>query len=223
MSASNIGADSLYVKKKALEKKAVDDTFEIFLRQNTIDTKNSSPYTPSVEKRILFNSIRQWSRMRRSVLGRGRCCRGCCGICVRGFTLIEVVVVLLLLGIIAAAVVSRMSDTTAYDLFSQREAVKAHLRLAQSRAMASSSPWGINFNSATTYYLFQGAGSTTPVRLLGEDNATVSLTAKGSGLTVSSAPRRITFDAYGSPGATTVTIATNGGNITVTKNTGFIP
>jgi prepilin-type N-terminal cleavage/methylation domain-containing protein len=141
----------------------------------------------------------------------------------KGFTMIEIVAVLLILGIIAAIAVSRMSDTTAYDLSSQMEVVKAHLRLAQSRAMASSSPWGINFASSTTYYLFQGAGSTTPVQLLGEDNATVSLTTKQSGLTIGSAPQRITFDAYGSPGTTNVTVTTNGGNITVTKNTGFIP
>jgi hypothetical protein len=57
----------------------------------------------------------------------------------------------------------------------------------------------------------------------GEDAATVSLTTKKSGLTISSAPQRITFDGYGSPGTTTLTVTTNGGNITVTKNTGFIP
>jgi prepilin-type N-terminal cleavage/methylation domain-containing protein len=140
-----------------------------------------------------------------------------------GFTMIEIVAVLLILGIIAAVVVSRMADTTPYDLSSQMEVVKAHLRLAQSRAMGSSSPWGINFTTTTTYYLFQDVGSTTPVQLLGEDNATVNLTTKQSGLTINSAPQRITFDAYGSPGTTTVTVTTNGGNITVTKNTGFIP
>ncbi len=140
-----------------------------------------------------------------------------------GFTMIEIIAVLLILGIIAAVVAVRMSDTSAYDLASQMEVVKAHLRLAQSRAMSSSSPWGINFATSTTYYLFQGSGSTTPVLLLGEDNATVNLTTKKSALTINSAPQRITFDAYGSPGTATVTVATSGGNITVTKNTGFIP
>jgi len=140
-----------------------------------------------------------------------------------GFTMIEIVAVLLILGIITAVVVSRMANTTAYDLSSQMEVLKAHLRLAQSRAMGSSSPWGINFATSTTYYLFQGTGSTTPVLILGEDNATVDLTIKKSGLTIGSTPQRITFDAYGSPGTTTITVTTNGGNITVTKGTGFIP
>jgi hypothetical protein len=89
--------------------------------------------------------------------------------------------------------------------------------------MGASSPWGINFPTSTTYYLFQGSGSTIPVQLLGEDDATVNLTTKKSGLTINSAPQRITFDAYGSPGTATVTVTTSGGNIVVTKNTGFIP
>ena len=137
--------------------------------------------------------------------------------------MIELVAVLVILGIIAAVVAVRLYSTSVYDLVSQMEVVKAHLRLAQSRAMSTSSSWGINFGSSTTYYLFQGDGSTTPVQIIGEDNATVNLTTKKSALIISSAPLRITFNAYGSPGATTVTIATSGGNITVTKNTGFIP
>jgi type II secretory pathway pseudopilin PulG len=140
-----------------------------------------------------------------------------------GFTMVEAIAVLLIIGIITAVVASRIGDTSSYDLSSQVEVVKGHLRLAQSRAMGSGVPWGINFDSATTYYLFQGDGSTTPVQLLGEDGATVSLTAKKSGLTIASAAQRVTFDAYGSPGASTITVTTNGGNITVTKNTGFIP
>lgn len=140
-----------------------------------------------------------------------------------GFTMIEAIVVLVILGIVAAVVAVRMSDTSAYDLASQVEVVKGHLRLAQSRAMGSGSPWGINFDSTKTYYLFQGAATAVAVQLLGEDNPAVSLTIKKSGLTITSAPQTITFDAYGSPGTTTVTVTTNGGNITVTKNTGFIP
>jgi MSHA pilin protein MshC len=140
-----------------------------------------------------------------------------------GFTMIEIIAVLLIIGIVAAVAVSRMGDTSAYDLAAQLEALKGHLRYAQSRAMGSNSPWGINMASTTTYYLFQGTGSTTPVLLPGEDSTTVSLTAKNSDLTINSAPQRITFDGYGSPGTTTITVTTSGGNITVTKNTGFIP
>lgn len=140
-----------------------------------------------------------------------------------GFTMIEVVAVLVVLGIVAAVVAVQMSGTSAYDLASQVEVIKGHLRLAQSRAMGSGTPWGINFATSTTYNLFQGTATTVAVQLPGEDSATVSLTVKKSDLTITSAPQTITFDAYGSPGTTTVTVATTGGNITITKNTGFIP
>jgi len=148
-----------------------------------------------------------------------------------GFTMIEVVAVLVILGIISAVVAVKMSGTSAYDLASQVEAIKGHLRYAQSRAMNDNLVvWGINFNNdSTTYYLFQGAGSTTPVQLPGEDSVTIDLTTKKSGLTIT--PVRITFNEFGSPcnasgtplTAADATVTTNGGTITITKNTGFIP
>ena len=147
-----------------------------------------------------------------------------------GFTMIEAIVVLVILGIFAAVVAVRMSGTGAYDLASQVEVVKGHLRYAQTRAMNSNLVvWGIYFTDPTHYYLFQGAGSTTPVLLPGEDSATIDLPAKKSGLTIT--PVRITFNEFGSPcdasgtplTAADATVTTNGGTITVTKNTGFIP
>ena len=143
----------------------------------------------------------------------------------RGFTMIEIISVLLLIGIIAIVAVVRLSSTSSYDLASQLEVLKVHLRLAQTRAMSASSPWGICFSSSSTYYMFEGDGSTTPVPIAGENSATVDLTTKKSALSITStaAIPRVTFDAYGSPGNTTLTITTSGGDITVTKNTGFIP
>ena len=143
---------------------------------------------------------------------------------IKGFTILEIVAVLLIVGIVSAVVLSRITSTNQTDLISQLEVVKSHLRYAQSRAMNSDTVWGIHFASATTYYLFQGAGSTVPVKLLGEENATVSLTAKGSNLTITPPEGgRVAFDGFGSPGTTDIVIATSGGGITVTANTGFIP
>ncbi len=142
----------------------------------------------------------------------------------QGFTMIEVIAVLVIMGILAVVAAVKMSNTSDYDLGSQVEVVKNHLRYAQIRAMNTDSIWGINFTSATTYYLFQGTGSTTPVIIPGEENATVNLVSKKTKLTVTPpAGGRITFDQYGSPGAATITINTNGGTITLTQNTGFIP
>jgi len=141
-----------------------------------------------------------------------------------GFTLIEVIAVLLIIGIVSAVVMTRMMDTSNSDLSSQVEVIKSHLRYAQIRAMNTDSVWGINFPSTTTYYLFQGTNTGTAVPLPGEDNAIVDLTTKKSKLTITPPTGgMVTFDSYGSPGSATIPIVTNGGTITVTKNTGFIP
>ncbi|HON60180.1 MAG TPA: type II secretion system protein [Smithella sp.] len=143
----------------------------------------------------------------------------------RGFTLMEMIAVLIIIGIVSTVIAVRMYDTRHYDIASQLEVVKSHLRYAQSKAMSSGSSWGINFNSSQTYYLFDAKAPTTPVIMLGEQNAVVNLGAGGkkSELTITSAPQVITFDAYGSPGQTALTVSTNGGDIVITKNTGFIP
>jgi len=137
--------------------------------------------------------------------------------------MIEIISVLVIIGIISAVALARMSSTSDYNVISQVEVVKAHLRLAQSRAMSASSPYGVNFASTTTYYLFQGTNTTTPIRFVGENSDTINLVTKKSSLTITSAPQVITFDAYGSPGTANITVVTTGGNITITENTGFIP
>ncbi len=150
----------------------------------------------------------------------------------RGFTMMEIISVLVILGIVAAVIASRFSGPREYDLASQLDVVKNHIRLAQSRAMNAYKSCGINFTSATTYYLFDANAPATPVHILGEKTATVDLGSGGkkSALTVTSAPQVITFngfgspiDASGNPVTTNVTLVTNAGNVTITKNTGFIP
>ena len=144
----------------------------------------------------------------------------------QGFTMIEVIAVLIIVGILAVVAAVKMSNTSDFDLASQLEVVKGHLRLAQAKALGSGSNWGINFTNSTTYYMHQATAPSTPVLMIGENNATVDLSTKKSALRITSAtsaPQQIEFDAFGSAGATTLTVATNGGNITITKNTGFIP
>ncbi len=72
-----------------------------------------------------------------------------------GMTLIEVVVILLVLGILALAVTSRLG-TGAVNLTATTDKVAADLRLVQAMAMNSSPGiWGLRFERAgQTYYLF---------------------------------------------------------------------
>ncbi|MEN6422255.1 MAG: prepilin-type N-terminal cleavage/methylation domain-containing protein, partial [Smithella sp.] len=82
-----------------------------------------------------------------------------------GFTMIEIISVLVIIAIVAAVVIARMASPKEYDLASQAEVVKTHLRLAQSRAMNSSQIWGINISGNTVYSLFNNGNTANVVRL----------------------------------------------------------
>ena len=147
----------------------------------------------------------------------------------RGFTIIEVIVVLIVLGIITAVIISRASSTATYTLRSEADVIKTHIRYAQARAMNTSTVWGINFPSSTTYSLFRNGDTTDTVVLPGVDSDPVTLP---SGVTVSTGI--VSFNDWGSPYAnatatgtsTNVTITVTCDeteSISITKNTGFIP
>jgi len=136
----------------------------------------------------------------------------------RGFTFLEVIAIIVVIGVLAAIAASRINSTDTYAISSELDKVQSHLRYAQGRAIRSNSSWGIRFNSSNTYWLFQTNAATKKV-IAGEDQNDITL----SKLTITSAPQTITFDGFGSPGATDITVATSGGNITVAANTGFIP
>ena len=154
----------------------------------------------------------------------------------RGFTLIEIVAVLIVIGIIGTAVtISSVYSTSANNPAAQAEVIKGHLRYAQARAMNSDVVWGIHFDSNKTYKLFTYDTSLTYLLLPGESSETKNL----EDMTLSpSGNVYVAFDSWGKPytytGAPPVTfsLAPSDINITVnnsesaiviTKNTGFIP
>jgi len=136
----------------------------------------------------------------------------------RGFTFIEVLAIIVVVGILAAIAVSRINSTDTYAISSELDKVQSHLRYAQGKAIRTNSSWGIRFNSSNTYWLFQ-TNAANKKAITGEDQNDITL----SKLTITSAPQTITFDGFGSPGAADITVSTSGGNITVAANTGFIP
>jgi prepilin-type N-terminal cleavage/methylation domain-containing protein len=152
----------------------------------------------------------------------------------KGFTLIEVIAVLIILGIITAVVVSRVGSNQ-NDLIPQADTVKTHLRFAQLKALADDvrpdgtpASWGIAF-TAGSYTLYNN-GAAAAINLPGENG---NSHAFPSGVTISGTPPTVTFDPYGSPvdssgtplpGNTTVTLTQGGVTrpITIANNTGFI-
>ena len=135
----------------------------------------------------------------------------------RGFTLIEIIAVLLLMGILSVvAVVHSNNLGVEADVRGAAEVVKNHLRYAQTKAMNADLGWGINF-----------AGSSYTL----EDANRVSAILPGDlpqGMTYAATVNPVLFEnRWGSPGSATITVTVSKGGtsqtITVTKNTGFIP
>lgn len=137
-----------------------------------------------------------------------------------GFTLVEVICVLLLIGIVTTVVLSRTMNHSV-ELIAEMEVVKGHLRYAQSRAMNSNQSWGINF-SGNSYTLEEdGAASVTALPGL---NGAINTLAEG---TISPTTNPIVFNQWGNPGATPITVTISDGtesqSFTISPLTGFIP
>jgi prepilin-type N-terminal cleavage/methylation domain-containing protein len=143
-----------------------------------------------------------------------------------GFTLLEVICVLLLIGIVTTVVLSRTMDHSV-ELIAEMEVLKGHLRYAQSRAMNSNQSWGINFSSSS--YTLEENETASITALPGLSGATYTL-AEG---TISSV-NRVTFgqwgnpiDPSGNPETSQITVTISGGtesqSFTIAPITGFIP
>ena len=117
----------------------------------------------------------------------------------RGFTLIEIVVVLVLISIIAATVFTRSITTDQINFGAQTEKIKSHIRYAQSMAMKRNQAWGILCNG-NEYWLF-GPGASppiaiTPVQMPGQNAAKISLSDQGLDIP---SPFILYFDSHGRP------------------------
>ena len=73
-----------------------------------------------------------------------------------GFTVIEIVVVMLLMSIVTAVVLGRSITTSEIDVVGQTDKIRNHLRYAQAIALKrSDTVWGIQF-AADKYRFFSG-------------------------------------------------------------------
>ncbi len=126
-----------------------------------------------------------------------------------GFTIVEIIAVLLLMSIIAATVLGRGINTEQIDLAAQVDKIQNHFRYAQSMAMKNGDQvWGFRCADGppNEYWIFRldlpvGDPVNDPdvagnqVQLPGENNVKVSLTQTG----VIMDAFTIFFDKYGIP------------------------
>lgn len=159
----------------------------------------------------------------------------------KGFTLIELIMTLLLMGIIFVVVLSRGMSTAEVNLKAQTEVLKSHIRYAQLRAMNMTSttpstckaPFGMVM-SGVSYSMFRDCVTTNKVGLPGAESSVG--VALPSGMTVTSTT--FSFDSWGRPHAgenpdpltqpslnISLSLVYQGLTepITITGNTGFVP
>jgi prepilin-type N-terminal cleavage/methylation domain-containing protein len=155
----------------------------------------------------------------------------------KGFTMIEMVFVLIVLVIMAAVFMSRYVSTGTNELMIEIDSLKTSLRYAQIKAMndtADTAPlgWGI-LPSSTSYTLVKN--NITATSNLPGDNSPTHTLATGVTVTVTAGGvTTVAFNEWGAPidasgipviGNITLTLTKSGeapANITVAKNTGFI-
>ncbi|WP_051184555.1 pilus assembly FimT family protein [Desulfatiglans anilini] len=148
-----------------------------------------------------------------------------------GFTIVEMIAVLVILGVLASVAVARMMTDDGAEVRRAAETLKMHLRQAQFRAMYSDTSWGVHSNGGS-YWLFEGPNTSNRVMFLGEGSDTVTLPSG-----VSCGSFTVSFDDWGVPyngaspqsgnelsSAKTIQIAccSKTISITITPNTGFI-
>ena len=98
----------------------------------------------------------------------------------QGFTTIEVIAVLIIIGVIAAVVVSRFRGTSTYSVQSVAEELKNHLRYAQTRAMNSNAHLGESTSlTAPITRFFKDGNTTHTVTPPGADSNPVNLSGRG--------------------------------------------
>jgi prepilin-type N-terminal cleavage/methylation domain-containing protein len=150
-----------------------------------------------------------------------------------GFTLIEIVVVLVLISIIAAAVFTRSITTDQMNFMSQYNKIQNQVRFPQSIAMKHGEYWGFSCDS-TNYWIFTGTNKSVAANrklFPGQQEKLIPLNELGvtmSGFTV-------IFDKYGRPfspdwntplSADEVVVLTDGGSesktFTIVPETGLI-
>ena len=148
----------------------------------------------------------------------------------RGFTLIEIVVVLVLISIIAAAVFTRSIGTNRINFVGQVDKIRNQIRYAQSRAMKENAIWGIKC-FANQYWLFKDS-SANAIALPGEKADKISLADLGVSMNAFS----VYFDelgvpykfypfqkvSNGNPLNITISISSESRILNVTPETGFI-
>lgn len=144
-----------------------------------------------------------------------------------GFTLVELVVTMIIIGILAIAVVPRMDLLRGFDEIGYRDQVRGALEFARKAAVAQRRSVLVTVAASTLSLQVQrqtpegeGVAAWAPLTLPG---LSVNAITPPSGVTLSPTNDAITFDAQGRPDAAAAFVVSGGaGTITVEAETGYV-
>ena len=154
-----------------------------------------------------------------------------------GFTLIELIIIIVLLAIMAAVAIPRMGDVTSMKAAATAEKLKSDIRYAQELAMTQNRSYRVYFNTspapASGYAVVNNANGNGTWGEAGEfapdpsgkGNLSVTLNSGDyAGVTASSSVNPIEFNSLGRPtgGATTITVSPGSYTITISAETGAV-
>ena len=123
----------------------------------------------------------------------------------RGFTLVELIMVVVLISILAVSVVPKFLDTSAFSLVGAASMAAADIRYTQELAMGTHASKSIVFTSGNTYYTVGSQTVNLPSKVNISSGATFTFnslgeptTGGGSSVTLSAGAetKTITVDSY---------------------------
>jgi len=144
----------------------------------------------------------------------------------RGFTLIELIMTMILIGILAFVALPRMDVLRGWDEIGYRDRVKATLEYARKSAVAQRrlvrvTIAGSGLTMEAQQQTPEGEGTAGWLALNLPGGNTNSFAAPG-GVSLTPADDVVTFNALGRPDATKSFTVTGGGTITVEAETGHV-
>lgn len=143
---------------------------------------------------------------------------------IQGFTIIEIMAILILIAIVSVLAVTRYISSSSYRVISETEILKTNLRYAQTRALSegdlafgtNNATWGILLS--TKSFALQTNRTISTHNLPSESSPTHTVP---TGISITSSSSPVTYDIWGKPvDATGNAVA---GNIVITVTDGKSP